>query len=693
MILSSSLLLLVILVTLQVPEPTHGAVVTTINTKAFRRFIQDVRRQVLPDFISIINRVADRDLTVSTEVGTCCGAGDTGAKATVSLSNLQINNQTLDDPVLTMGNSNSDVATLTFTTRNIDLQSKVTSSIAVSAGLGGSGLQCKPALRIFLKMPVLSFNVNLVRSTIQTGQQLEIGAASFQASMNALQIDPVSLFISVVDDSSGLCDNVLDPITKVINKAASLLIERVTNTFKTQISNYMSDFLIDTIPVAFDLPVPMENGNFHVGLGIQSLQTTSNGLVSIIGSSFGSTITNVEWRNGYYYNRALADTASVLTDKATGLSLLNQNLQQLIQMRVTYPPINNFFAAIHHQVWAGLATDASVVDNMEDFCSLPEATDDTTDDEVNFIAIDPCPFPPIRESPSTIGAIALKVFYLGYTNFKYQTAIQPPVMDIVSTSSNISDIVLRGRVPSKVALRGTSTGRSGIFQSLLFGGSDAANAATGESTIALLDVDVVFEISLPSYNRDTDRIEWDDNGLSIRIENAVSETRFPIFANLFVNFATSFINQFITRRLLTPINNGIRFGLDQIPIRIPSIRNLPLRNANIDFDFPNFVMNFDKSDGMTVASDFSIDVTYPAAAVASVQGEDEEDDTTTATIVALAQDVFTQTVDDTIIVYTSVYEEGNDDFAVTSRVTSSDDSTVTVEQYEPVNQAWVPVAV
>jgi hypothetical protein len=50
------------------------------------------------------------------------------------------------------------------------------------------------------------------------------------------------------------------------------------------------------------------------------------------------------------------------------------------------------------------------------------------------------------------------------------------------------------------------------------------SVTSGERTLAALDVDIVVDMNLPSYNRETGIIEWGDNGLSIRIENAVSET-------------------------------------------------------------------------------------------------------------------------------------------------------------------------
>ena len=676
--------------------PTQASLITTINTQALRSLIQDVRYQVLPNFISILNTVADDTLSISTQVGTCCNRGDTGAKATVALSNLQINNQTLSDPIMTTKSSTDstavgdEIATLTFLTRNIDIQTKITSNIAVALGLGGSGIQCQPSLRVFMKLPQLSFNVDLVRGGSNVMDDTSIGSSSYQASMNALQIDPFELYITVVDESTGLCDNVLQPITNVLNQAASLLSTRITNRFQTLISTYMTQNLFDTIPVAFDVPVPMNQGELMIGLGLQSLQSTSNGILSVLGTSFTSTITNVEWRNLYSYNRAITDTTSVETDVTTAAALFNNN-DRLIQMKFAFPPINNFVAAIWHQVWAGLATDASVVSNMEDFCTTSNTTDTTSTTPV----VDPCPFPPIRASPLTIlDSFILRIFFMGNTDFKYQTVILPPVMDILSSSSSsntstLSDIVLQGRVPSKVVLRGTSTGRSGLFQSLL--GTTTPTTTTGERTIASLDVDVVFDMNLPSYNRDTGIIEWEDNGLSIRIENAVSETRFPLFGNAFTNMATRFINQVVARRLLTPINNGIRFGLEQIPIRIPTIQNLPLPDANIDFSFPNFQMNFQSSEGVSISSDVTVDVKYPNAVMSSDENEVDVVVDTATTIVTLAQDVFTETTDDTIIMYTTVYDNDGDDeeIAITSRVTNNNDDTVTVEQY--VNGAWVPV--
>ena len=700
----SYLVILLLLGIISQLPTTHASLITTINKRALRSLIQNVRYQVLPNFIDLLNTVTDDTLSISTQIGSCCNRGDTGAQASVSISNLQINNQTMSDPILTTkssssttsGSSNSEIATMTFQTRNIDIQSKITSAIAVSLGLGGSGISCQPSLRVFLELPQLSFNVDLVRGgTTTSTSSSAVGDSAYQVSMNALQIDPFKLYITVTDEGAGLCDTVLQPITNVLNQATSLLSSRITNRFQTLVTDYMKQYALDSIPVAFDVPVPMAQGELMIGLGLQSLQSTGNGILSVLGTSFTSTINNVEWRNQYTYNRALVDTtASVASDIATATSLLSASSSttvkddQLIQMKLRFPPLNNFMAAIHHQVWAGLATDADVVNHMEDFC--PTTNDTTT---TTTPIIDPCPFPPIRLSPFTIAdKLALRAFFMGNNDFKYQTVIEPPVLGILSadTISTLADVVLQGRVPSKVVLRGKRTRISTLFRSLLGLGDETTNE---ERTIAALDVDIVFDMNLPKYNRDTGIIEWDDNGLSIRIENAASETRFQFFGNAFTNLATKFVNQFVARRLLTPINNGIRFGLEQIPFRIPSIQNLPLRNANIDFTFPNFVMNFENSDAVSIASDVSVDVTYPTAVMASDEEVDVVADTT-STIVTLAQEVFTSTTDDTIIMFTTVYEDDDDegdavDIAVTSRVTNNNDKTVTVEQYD--NGKWVPV--
>jgi hypothetical protein len=77
--------------------------------------------------------------------------------------------------------------------------------------------------------------------------------------------------------------------------------------------------------VAYDIPIPMNQGEFTVGLGLQSLQNTNNRILSVLGTSFTSTITNVDWRNNYSYNRALTDTTTVETDVATAASLLGSS--------------------------------------------------------------------------------------------------------------------------------------------------------------------------------------------------------------------------------------------------------------------------------------------------------------------------------------------------------------------------------
>jgi hypothetical protein len=50
--------------------------------------------------------------------------------------------------------------------------------------------------------------------------------------MNTLQIDPLQLYITVVDVSNGLCDNVIQPIANVLNQASSLLSTRITSRFQ-----------------------------------------------------------------------------------------------------------------------------------------------------------------------------------------------------------------------------------------------------------------------------------------------------------------------------------------------------------------------------------------------------------------------------------------------------------------------------
>jgi hypothetical protein len=552
-----------------------------------------------------------------------------------------------------------------------------------------------------LKLPQLVFNVDLVRggnrNTAGAIDETNVGSPSYQVSMNALQIVPFELFITVLDESTGLCDTVLQPITNVLNQAASLLSTRMTSRFQTLVSTYMQQNLFDTIPVAFDLPIPTQQGELSIGLGLQSLQTTTAGIVSVIGTSFTSTITNVDWRESYTYNRALTDTTTVETDVTTAASLFNSNNNRLINMKLSYPPVNNFLAATWHQVWSRLATNPDVLNNMEDFCTIDNTTTTTTSGSP---IIDPCPFPPIRAAPfSFFDTLLLRIFFFGNTNFQYQTVIEPPLLNILSSdTSTLADVVLQGRVPSTVVLRGTSNGAGfGVFRSVLGGRSSSSSSDQqqsengGERTLAALDVDVVVDINLPSYNRETGIIEWDDNGLSLRIENAVSQTRFPIFSDAFTNLATRFINQFITRRLLGPLNDGIRFGLEQLPIRIPSLQNLPLRNANIDFTFPNFAMNFDSSEGVAISSDLQVNVTYDPTAASMSNDEEESSSVATDTVVPLAVEVFTETTnDDTIIVFTTTTASDNDDdntVTVTSRVTNNNDGTVTVEQY--VNGEWV----
>jgi hypothetical protein len=745
--------LLVILVTLLTPwndststgnsntiALVEGRFISAVNTKSLRSVVQEIRNTFLPNFVAILNDNTILDnFSVSAQIGDCCDRGTTGAKASIALSNLRINNATLQDPILTTkssssssssssNNNSNDIATLVFQTRDMDIQTKITSNIAVAIGLLGSA-SCSPTLRVFLKLPQLAFHVNFIKGSTTTGSSANnVGASSYRVNMNNATIDPVQFYITVVDDSARLCDNVLNPITLVINRVVELLTDRLTNTFRTQLTD-MINTLVDTVPIAFNAPIPMSNGQFNIGLGLQALQSTNNnGILSVLGTSFSSTIQKSDdtnfYRNKYVYNRALTDTTSLTSDVNTALSLFGSNNNRFVQLRYTFPNVNNFMSAMWHQVWAGLATDPTVVSNMEDFCTLsPPPTTLTTNTTTTTLIVDPCPFPPIRSDPiSILDSVFLRVFFFGNNNFKYQTVIEPPMMNILpgsitNSTSKVSDLVLQGRVPGKIVLRGTRTTGFGILASL-FG-----RKSSSERTIAALGVDFVVDLNLPAYNVTTGIIQWEDDGVRVRIENAVSDTRFQFLGTTLTNAAVRFVNQFIEGQLLQPLNRGIRFGLQQIPIKIPSLKNLPLRNTKIDFTFPNFDLNFQEY-GMNVVSDFKLNVTYPPSVLktavlilennnttSSSSSNSKEDDIAvdvTTLITTFAQeDVFvnaTASTDTTttVILFTNIYDSGNDgteEIAITSRVTSDtsasssstvhSDSMITIEQ--SVNGQWVPI--
>jgi hypothetical protein len=443
-------------------------------------------------------------------------------------------------------------------------------------------------------------------------------------------------------NAGGLCNALLGRLTAVVNQAADFLSTAATNQFRTQIAKFLNP-LLDTVPVAFETPIDILNGQLNVKLGLQSFTSTGTGVQSIIGTSFASTLNQPAWRQGYSYQKPLPDVPS------TDVAAINDD--RLVHFQVTYPPINQFLSAVWYQVWASVATDETAAAQAgDDFCAVVDA------------AADPCPFPPIRSDPFTIfDRLVLRLAFLFQSAFKYHAAVEPPVLVVAQrlvlnadNSTNSTQTVLQGRVPTKVALRG----KSWLSQTAL------------ERTLAVLGAEVVLETDVPGYDPVTGTIQF--NGFTFRIENAVSETRL-VLAGYFVQAAVSFLNQFIAQRLLQPLNTGIQLALDRIPLRIPKLKNLPLRNYTTSFRLPDFRVQL--GDTFQLATNLAIDVQGPSG-MASVVA-DAPSALPAVPEVTDAEDVF---------LYSSVYDSATGNSQV---VVSRANATGSVEQYQ--NGTWVPV--
>jgi hypothetical protein len=643
----------------------QGALETTINTDALQSLAQNVRSTVLPNLLQYLNDTLD--LSISAQVGSCCSqaGGDVGAKVSIGLSNLRFtpNSYRLRmDPLIT---NSMEQAQIQFNTTNAQIATSIAAQFVIAYGIGD--VRCNPVVVAAVTMPQFSFRVNMSRRKSSTSS---IGASFFQIALGNVQIQPLDIQFTVQEDSIPssqrlLCNkNVLRLLTNVANVASDLLSNLATEQFRTEIPKFFNS-LLDSVPVAFEAPVSILNGQLNVGLGLQALQSTKTGLRSVIGTSFSSTLLQPEWRNGYTYQRALVDD--------TTSSNNNEIDDRLVHMKFTFPPINDFIAAMWHQTWADLATDPTVMDHAEDFCTTIIDTTTTT--------TDPCPFPPIRTDPFTlVDRLILSIGFFFNTGFKYQAVIEPPVMDVVivtpptntattTASSSSSTAILQGRVPSKVALRGRSW----------FG-------AGAERTLASIAADVVIEMDVPGYDIVTGIIQFD--GFQIRIENPVSETRLRL-TELFIQAATSFLNRFIARSLLPPLNAAIQLGLNEIPLRLPKIENLPLRNYSIQFAFPNLMMNF--TNALEIGTDLDININVPTPSRESSSRSPNVSSTISMNdmmIVGAAPEVnvsnILPTASSSVMIYSSFYDSGYSDVQ-TSRTTASGQ----VENY--VDGQWVAV--
>jgi hypothetical protein len=611
--------------------------VATINTDALQSLVQDVRATIMPGIIQFLDDTLD--LSISTQVGNCCAQDDLGAKVSIAMSNLRwSNNYQLNmDSV-----PSTDSAQLVFTSNNLKIETSIASQFSVAFRVGEA--QCNPVVVAALTMPQFSFGVNMVKQPTSLLDIVNDSASSYRISLGNVQLQPLDLQFTV-QTTGGLCNTVLDRLSAVVNQAADLLSTAATNQFRTQIAKYINP-LLDNVPIAYETPIDILNGQLDVKLGLQSFTSTGTGVQSIIGASFASTLDQPAWRQGFSYQKPLPDVPS------TGITSLNDN--RLVHLQMTYPPINQFLAAIWYQVWASVATDETAAAQAgDDFCAAVDAT------------ADPCPFPPIRSDPFTIfDRLLLRVGFVFQKAFKYHAVVEPPALEVAQrlvlnadNTTNSTQTVLQGRIPTKVALRGTSW----ISDTAL------------EKTLAVLGVDVVLETDVPGYDPVTGTIRFD--GFSFRLENAVSETRL-LLTSLFVQAAVGFLNQFIAQRLLKPLNTGIQAALNLIPIRIPKLKNLPLRNYTTSFSLPDFFFKF--GDTFELATNLDINIEGPSGkVVASVVADEQSALPAVPDVADATEDVF---------LYSSVYDSASGESQVViSRTTASG----TVEQYQ--NGQWVSV--
>lgn len=614
----------------------ESALVANINTDALQSLVQEVRSKIMPGIIQFLDDTLD--LSISTQVGDCCDSNDLGAKVSIALSNLRwSNNYQLNMDSIPSANS----AKVVFTSNNVKIETSIASQFAVAFGVGEA--QCNPVVVAALTMPQFSFNVDMVKQPTSLLDIISGESSSFRIALGNVQLQPLDLQFTV-QSTGGLCNTVLDRLTAVVNQAADLLSTAATNQFRTQIAKFLNP-LLDTVPIAFETPIAILNGQLDVKLGLQSFTSTGTGIQSIIGASFSSALDQPAWRQGNSYQRPLPDVPS------TDFTALNSD--RLVHLQLTYPPVNQLLAAVWYQVWASVATDEAVVAQTgDDFCNAVDAD------------ADPCPFPPIRSDPFTIlDRILLRIGFLFQTAFKYHAVVEPPALAVVQrlvvvdNTTNTTQTVLQGRVPTKVALRGTSW----LSETAL------------EKTLAILGVEVVLETDVPGYDPVTGTIRFD--GFAFRLENAVSETRL-LFTELFVQAAVGFLNQFIAKRLLKPLNTGIQLALNLIPLRIPKLKNLPLRNYTTSFSLPDFLVEFGETFELSTNLDIAVQGPNGKAAV-SVTADDSIALPAVPDVSAFTEDVF---------FYSSVYDSATgESLVVISRTTS----TGTVEQYH--SGAWVPL--
>ena len=604
----------------------QSAVVITVEADALQSLKEDVRALVMPSLLEFLNYTVD--LSISTQVGTCCKKGDTGVKVSILISNLRWN---YNNAVFMVSEPLNDRAQLAFTSNNAKIETSVTAQFTIAYGYGVE--QCNPVVLANLTLPQFSFAVEIVKNTTSSTE-----ASFFHISLGNVQIEPLDLNLTVQSTSTGSCKTVVSQLVEATNYAADLLSAKATEQFLAQMTIFFKP-LLDTVPVGLEAPIDFPNGQLYIRLGLQSVRSSDTGVQLVLGATFSSTLQQPAWRQGYSYQRPLPDTPTA--DFTT--------TERQVQFQFTFPAVNQLLAAVWHQVWAGIATDATAVDQADyDFCVASEN--------------DPCPFPPIRTDPlSAVDTFLLQIGFPLKTAFKYHVVVEPPVLavaqrTVVNPEYSTTETVLQGRVPTKVVLRGTSR----------FAGK--------ESTLAVLSADVVFETDIPGYDDVTDRIVF--AGFAFRIENAEAETRFRL-SEIFVQAATKFLNQFIARRLMEPINQGIAMILSKIPVKIPTFQNLPLLNYTTSFQLPDFLGSL--GDQLEMGMNLDIDIRplnliRGSAAVAKFQA-----------LPAVPQ-VNSVEGKNSLLIYSSASDSATgESVAVLARSTAFG----FVEQYR--NGAWVPV--
>lgn len=486
----------------------------------------------------------DKQLSESSNFGTCCEFGDVGAKLETKLFEFELEEVREDEQIdlrATPDGNDKSIVKVSSVATDLRIASGMSTTVGVAAIIPFT-CEIGSTVEIIIDRYAVDFDVDLRddRTTV---------------NVHMAEIDEGSAIVKVTPILKGLCEAVEGPVMNVFEDVSNSL----TVMFRNVFSQRMTDLIIEQLNVAVEFLLPDKDG-IHIDLSSQNflpgrsltiaprLESLSGGLISTDWSTSASLkafLSEPAWREGFSFDY------EDYFPNYDSLTMPQPNLDHAFNLHLGEPALNKFMTSLWYLGWSKVA-DEEVVDGSCDSESM-----DT----------DPCPFPPSQRTVSFFNFEFYALFMMYplrmFTAFDLRTFLSPPHLKFVEEG-------MSGRGTVSLSVQG----RRGLGE---------------PQPLATVRTNYNARGSLPGFDFDTGRIsilkldELFFDELDIEFVDAPVLSR---LTTLFVNVGAQVLRAASTL-LLDFVNGAVEKALNELPtLLLPDMDAFPIVSGVLHFYLP-----------------------------------------------------------------------------------------------------------